>query len=83
MKPTLLLGALVLLVVSLGFAPEALAQAPLETIPSTLSSGGVKIELTPSTEAQGNLAPALKLGLMLLLLGLLPAILVSITSFTA
>ncbi|MEM1347296.1 MAG: flagellar type III secretion system pore protein FliP [Myxococcota bacterium] len=46
-----------------------------------LSSGGIKIEMTPG-EDSGNLVPSLKLALLLMALSLLPAALVSVTSFT-
>jgi len=46
-----------------------------------LSSGGIKIEMTPGEDA-GNLVPGLKLALLMMVLSLLPAALVSVTSFT-
>lgn len=68
-------AALVLL-----WSPEVWAQA--DSAMNMLQTGGIKVELTPGSESSGNLVPALKLGLMLMLLTLLPAMLVSVTSFT-
>ena len=57
-------AALVLL-----WSPEVWAQA--DSAMNMLQTGGIKVELTPGAESSGNLLPALKLGLMLMLLTLL------------
>ncbi len=63
-------------------AAAAQAQpAPTPTSP-VLSSSGVKIEFGGGDAQEGNLVPTLKLTLMLLALGLLPAAIISVTSFT-
>ena len=63
-------------------AAPAIAATPTVSSPSILSTPGVKIELEGSEDGEGNLVPALKLTLLMLALGLLPAAIMSVTSFT-
>lgn len=60
---------------------ELFAQDTAGSLPSMISAGGIKLEFN-SGEDKGNLVPSLKLGLMLMMLTLLPAAIVSVTSFT-
>ena len=64
-------------------ASAAVARTLPPPSPSIMGTSGVKIEVgAPGEDGKGNLVPALKLTLILLALGLLPAAIISITSFT-
>ena len=66
-------------------APEAVQEALGEgglIAPRAIVVPGVKIEFEGSRQGEGNLVPAVKMALMLIALTLLPALVLSMTSFT-
>ena len=66
-----------------GGAATSIAKTLPPPSPSIMGTSGVKIEVgAPGQDGKGNLVPALKLTLILLALGLLPAAIISVTSFT-